>query len=241
MSLPKIDVPVYDVVVPSTGKEIKIRPFLVKEEKILLMAVESKNNENIIKTTKQIINNCIVSGDIDLEKTPFFDVDYLFIALRAKSVGESIEVNYKCNNVTNNQVCNGTFSVTIDISKCKIDKKEDIKDIIQLNNKLSVKMKYPSYSIMKMIMGNETVLEKKIRIIGSCIERIVNGDKIYTSKDFTKEELYGFIEELTNEQYKKLEEFIDNFPEFYVEANGVCTKCGHNHDVRYTDFTRFFQ
>lgn len=241
MSLPKIDVPTYDVTVPSTGKEIKIRPFLVKEEKLLLMAVESKDNENIIRTTKQIINNCIVSGDIDLEKIPFFDVDYLFIALRAKSVGESIEVNYRCNNTVGGKNCGGMFTVDIDISKCRISKKDSIKDIIQLNDKLSVKMKYPSYSIMKMITGNETVLEKKVRIIGSCVERIVNGDKIYTNKDFTKEELHGFIGDLTNEQYKKLEEFIDNFPEFYIEANGVCTKCGHNHDVRYTDFTRFFQ
>lgn len=241
MSLPKVDVPIYDVTIPSTGKEIKIRPFLVKEEKLLLMAVESKDNENIIKTTKQIINNCIVSGNVDLEKIPFFDVDYLFIALRAKSVGESIEVNYRCNNTVGGQTCGGAFAVDVDIANCKIGKKESIKDIIQLTDKLSVKMKYPSYSIMKMITGNETVLEKKIRIIGSCVERIVNDDKIYTSKDFTKEELYGFIGDLINEQYKKLEEFVDNFPEFYIEANGVCAKCGHNHNVRYTDFTRFFQ
>lgn len=241
MSLPKIDVPTYDVTVPSTGKEIKIRPFLVKEEKLLLMAVESKETENIIKTTKQIINNCIVSGDIDLDKTPFFDVDYLFIALRAKSIGESIEVNYKCNNIENGESCGGVFTVNVDISNCEIKKKDHIKDIIHLSDKLSVKMKYPTYAIMKMITSNETVLDKKIRIIGSCVERITNGDKIYTTKDFSKEELYGFIGDLTNEQYKKLEEYIDNFPEFYIQSNGVCAKCGYNHNVRYTDFTRFFQ
>lgn len=241
MSLPNIDVPTYDVVLPSTGKEIRIRPFLVKEEKLLLMAVESKDNENVIRITKQIINNCIVSGDIDLEKTPFFDVDYLFIALRAKSVGEKIEVSYKCNNMHEGQTCNGVFNVDVDIAKCKIKKDESIKDIIQLNDKLSVKMKYPSYTIMKLISGNENVMEKKIRVIINCIERIVNGDKVYTTKDFTKEELRGFVEELTNEQYKKLEEYIDNFPEFYIEASGLCGKCGTNHSVRYTDFTRFFQ
>jgi hypothetical protein len=241
MTLPKIDVPTYDVTLPSTGKEIKIRPFLVKEEKLLLMAVESKDNENIIKTTKQVINNCIVSGNIDLDKIPFFDVDYLFIALRAKSVGEKIEVNYKCNRVIDTQLCNGVFNVDVDISKCAIDKKDDISDIIQLGGKMSVKMKYPSYGIMKLIMGNESIMEKKIRIIMSCVERIVNGEKVYTSKDFSKEELKAFIEGLTQEQYKKLEEFIDNFPNFYIQANGVCNKCGFDHQVRYTDFTRFFQ
>ena len=111
MTLPKIDVPTYDVTLPSSGKEIRIRPFLVKEEKLLLMAVESKDSENIIKTTKQVINNCIVSGDIDLDKIPFFDVDYLFIALRAKSIGEKIEVNYRCNNNVGGQPCNGVFNV----------------------------------------------------------------------------------------------------------------------------------
>ena len=241
MALPKIDVPTYDVTLPSSGKEVKIRPFLVKEEKLLLMAVESKDSENIIKTTKQVINNCIVSGDIDLEKMPFFDVDYLFIALRAKSVGESIEVSYRCNNAVENQVCNGVFNVNVDISKCAIDKKEHIVDIIKLTNTLSIKMKYPSYSIMKTINSNESVLEKKIRIIMSCVERIVDGEKVYTTKDFSKEELKAFLEGLTQEQYKKLEEYIDNFPEFYIQANGICNKCGFDHQVRYTDFTRFFQ
>ena len=241
MTLPKIDVPTYDVTLPSSGKEIRIRPFLVKEEKLLLMAVESKDSENIIKTTKQVINNCIVSGDIDLDKIPFFDVDYLFIALRAKSIGEKIEVNYRCNNNVGGQPCNGVFNVDVDISKCAIDKKENISDIIKLTSTLSIKMKYPSYSIMKTITSGDSVMEKKIRIIMSCVERIVNGEKVYTSKDFSKEELKAFIEGLTQEQYKKLEEFIENFPEFYIQANGVCNKCGFDHQVRYTDFTRFFQ
>lgn len=241
MSLPKIDVPTYNVTLPSNDKEIVVRPFLVKEEKILLMAVESKDNENIIKTTKQIINNCVISGNLDLEKLPFFDVDYLFIALRAKSIGENIEVTYKCNNTVQDQVCNGAFTVDIDISNCKISNDKEISNTIELNSKLSVKMKYPSYSIMKMITGNESILEKKIRIIASCVDRIVDGDKIYTTKDFTREELHRFLEDLTNEQYKKLEVFIDNFPEFYIQGNGKCGKCGYNHSVRYTDFARFFQ
>jgi hypothetical protein len=183
-----------------------------------------------------------VSGNLDLEKLPFFDIDYLFIALRAKSVGEKVEVNYKCNNSSaEGQSCNNLFTVDVDISKCDIEQKPDISDTIQLTKTLSVKMKYPSYSIMKMITGNESKMEKKIRIIMSCVDRIVDGDKIFTSKDFSKEELQGFIENLTQEQYKKMEYYIENFPEFYIKANGVCNKCGTKHDVRYKDFTRFFQ
>ena len=141
MTLPTIDVPIYDITLPSNGKTVKIRPFLVKEEKLLLMAIESKDNENIIKTTKQVISNCIISGDIDLEKMPFFDVDYLFIALRAKSIGEKIETSYVCNNEIEGQKCGGVFTADIDISKCVIEKNNDITMDIQLNGKLSIKMK----------------------------------------------------------------------------------------------------
>lgn len=241
MALPKIDVPTYDVTLPSDGKTIKIRPFLVKEEKLLLMAVESKDNENIIKTTKQIINNCIVSGNVDLEKMPFFDVDYLFIALRAKSIGEKIETSYTCNNVIEGNRCGGVFQTDIDISNCIIDKNENVDMNIKLNNTLTIKMKYPSYSIMKAIMGNESVLEKKIRVICSCVDRITNGDKVYTTKDFSKEELKKFVEGLTQEQYKKLEEFVDNLPTFFISSKSKCPKCQYEHNIKYTDFTRFFQ
>ena len=241
MTLPKIDVPIYDITLPSNGKTIKIRPFLVKEEKLLLMAIESKDNENIIKTTKQVINNCIVSGDLDLEKMPFFDVDYLFIALRAKSIGENIETSYVCNNLVDGNKCGGVFEANIDISNCVIEKKDDITMDITLSNKLSMKMKYPSYSIMKMITGNENNFQKKIRIISSCIERITNGDKVYSSKDFSKEELIDFIDGLTHEQFVKLEVFVDNLPSFAIESGGICPKCGFEHKVKYTDFTRFFQ
>ena len=241
MTIPKIDVPIYDITLPSTGKTIKIRPFVVKEEKLLLMAIESKDNENIIKTTKQVINNCIVSGDLDLEKMPFFDVDYLFIALRAKSIGENIETSYVCNNLVDGNKCGGVFEAVIDISNCVIEKKDDIVMDISISSKITVKMKYPSYSIMKMITGNENNFQKKIRIISSCIDRISNGDKTYSSKDYSREELVEFIEGLTSEQYKKLESFVDNLPSFAIESNGTCPKCGFEHKIKYTDFTRFFQ
>lgn len=242
MTLPKIDVPVYDVTLPSNGKSVRIRPFLVKEEKILLMAVESKDNENIIKTTKQIINNCVISDNVDVEKLPFFDIDYIFIALRAKSIGENIEMSYTCNNVASDgNKCGGTFKAEIDVSNCVIQKNDDITMDIKLNDTLSIKMKYPTYTVMKEIMDSESIFEKKIRVICNCVDRVVNGDKIYTTKDFSKEELKDFIEALTQEQYKKLEEFADNLPNFYISAKSICPKCKYEHNIKYTDFTRFFQ
>lgn len=240
MSLPKIDVPIYEITIPSEKKNIRVRPFLVKEEKLLLMAVESNDNENIIKTTKQVINNCLLDP-IDVDKLPFFDIDYIFIALRAKSIGEKIEVSYTCNNETENGRCGGVFETDIDVSKCEIEQDEKASMTIKLSDKITMKMKYPTYEIMKMIMGNETVIEKKLRIIMSCVDRIQTDDKTYTQKDFSKKELRDFLEGLTQDQYKKLEYFVDNFPTFYIRSEAKCPKCGFNHEIKYQDFARFFQ
>jgi hypothetical protein len=240
MSLPKIDVPIYEIKVPSTGNMLKVRPFLVKEEKLLLMSVESNDTEDIIKTTKQVINNCLLEP-LDIDKLPFFDIDYIFIALRAKSIGEKIEVSYTCNNDTENGKCGGMFDADINVSKCEIEKDESVSDTIKLSEKLTVKMKYPTYEIMKLISSNETVIERKIKIIMSCIDKILTNDTVYTQKDFSKEELRDFLEALTQDQYKKLENFIDNFPTFYIKGEAKCPKCGFNHEIKYQDFARFFQ
>lgn len=240
MPLPKLDVPTYDLKIPSTGQEIVIRPFLVGEEKLLLMAVESNDEKEIINTTKQIIKNCIVKGDVNIEALPFFDIDYIFIALRAKSVSETVDVKYTCNNIVNDEPCGGTFAAKIDISNCEVIKNEDIKSDIKLSSTMLVRMKYPSYTLMKIMSGKENNLEKKIRIIGGCIEKLIDGDRVYTSKDFTAQEAKDFIEGLTQVQFNKLEEFVDNFPTFVINAEATCNKCGFNHKLKYDDFNSFF-
>jgi hypothetical protein len=149
--IPKITVPTYEVFLPSTGKPVKIRPFLVKEEKLLLMAIHSNDTDEIIKTTIQTVQNCVLDKKVDVSKLPFFDIDYLFIALRAKSIGESIEVRFTCNFIDNNNVCGNTFKSEIDISNCRIRKDESIGTEIPLGQGVTVKMRYPSYGEMKKI------------------------------------------------------------------------------------------
>lgn len=240
MTLPVVDVPIYELKLPSSGKEIRVRPFLVKEEKILLIAAESNDVDEIIKTTKQVINNCLIDKDVDIDKLPFFDVDYLFIALRAKSISETIEMRFTCNAVNNEgEPCRTMFDTEIDISKAEVFK-NDIPNTFSLDKGTSVKMKYPSYSIMKTLNENDNALENKIKVIASCIDQIVQRDKVYTSKDYTPKDLQAFVEGLTEENYKKLEIFVDNFPYFAVEVQKKCPKCGYLHDIRYTDFASFF-
>lgn len=240
--LPTIDLPTYKLKLPSNGKEITIRPFLVREEKLLLMALESGDEREIIDTTKQIVNNCIVDGDVDVNKLPFFDVDYLFIALRAKSVGESVEIKFTCNafSAAKGDRCGHVFPAKIDVANCSVIKRDDIPMDIRLNDKVSVRMKYPSYTTMKMILNDDNVIEKKISIMVGSIEHIMDGENIMTPKDFTSEDLFDFIESLTQEQYRKLENFVDNLPSFIIQTEAVCEACGYQHYLEYKEFASFF-
>ena len=240
MTLPKIDVPIYELQLPSSKNSVRVRPFLVKEEKLLLIAVESKDQNSIIQTTKQIISNCLIDDDVNVDKLPFFDVDYLFIALRAKSIGETVTVNFICNMFTEGNKCSAKFPVDIDIGKCEVKQKEDVSSTIKITDKVTIKMKYPGYEVMKRFMENEDAMSKKIKIMAASIDQIIDGSKVLSSKDYSREELEKYIETFTEEQYKKLEHFVDNFPSFVILAEGKCPKCGFEHKLEYTDFTSFF-
>lgn len=238
--LPRIEQPTYEVRIPSSGKEITIRPFLVKEEKLLLMALESGEDSEIINTTKQVIRNCIIDGDVDVEKLPFFDIDYLFIALRAKSIGESIDIKFTCNNVIEGERCSHIFPAKIDVSKCKVIKNETVSSEVSVSGNIKIKLKYPTYSTMKAIMDDDTALNRKIKIVVGSIDYIQEKDKVFSAKDVSKEELTTFVEGLTQDQFKKLEEYVDNFPYFVVTTESKCGKCGFDHRLEYRDFASFF-
>jgi hypothetical protein len=242
MTLPKIDVPTYWVTIPSTQKEIKVRPFSVKEEKLLLMAAESKDVHMIVDTVKQVINNCVIEGDaFDMEKLPFFDVDFLFIFLRAKSIGETVELNLTCNNEVDGHKCGNVIPVSLDIANATIKRDESIDKDIRLDKNTGVIMKYPPYSLMKELESTGE-LDQKTEIITSSIDYIYDtkGSIYRIGPDFTKKEMKDFVESLTEVQYKKLERFVDNFPVFVVKLEEKCGKCGFEHKIDYTDFYDFF-
>lgn len=238
--IPKSELPTYEVKLPSNGKEVTIRPFTVKEEKMLLMAIESNDDKEIIRSTKQIIANCVLTDGIDIEKMPFFDVDYLFISLRAKSIGDTIEVRFKCNNEFEGKPCDNIFSARVDVANVVIkDPKIDPK--IRISNPVTVKMKYPSYSVMKNINDNDLILNKKIAMIIGSIAYIQDKERVLTpGKDINPTEMQEFVEGLTQEQFKKMEEFIDNFPSFVIETSAKCNKCGFDHRLEYSDYASFF-
>lgn len=240
MTLPKISVPIYTVTLPSNGKSIRIRPFLVKEEKLLLIAAQTKDTNEIVAATKQVINNCLIDNDVNVDTLPFFDIDYLIIALRAKSIGETIPVKFSCNNIVEGEKCGHNFPVDIDISKASVVKDDSIKLEIWLTDDMGVKMRYPKYSVMKSIMSNENEFERVIRIVCASIDSIFDKTENYSTKEMSKEEIQAFVEGLTKVQFTKLENFVRNFPEFECKVAHTCEKCGFNHNIKYNNFDSFF-
>lgn len=203
------------------------------------MAAESSDDSEIVTATKEVLKNCCVDGDVDIDNLPFFDIDYLFIALRAKSLGESIEMKFVCNNTVEDKVCKNVFYADVDVSKVIVEK-SDVSPKISLTENITIKMKYPTYAVMRMINEDDDMMERKIKVISACIEYIAEGDKLHTAKDYSKEELKAFIENLTEEQFNKLDEFIGNFPTFSVGVEATCNKCKFEHNIKYRDFASFF-
>jgi hypothetical protein len=242
--LPKIDVPVFSINLISNGKEVKFRPFTVKEEKLFLMANESADLKTIIDTTKQVLNNCIVS-EIDVNKLPVFDIEYLFLNIRARSVNEIINLNYKCNNDIKNEDADGTHkcghTVQIDVNildiKPKSDKKLETK--IQITDKVGMIMKYPNFDTMKKYDGeNESDLVLKLTV--DCIDCIYDGDQIYYAKDTTEEELIEFVESMQTKDLEKIKKFFDDMPKISKDLDFKCRKCGYEEQITLEGLESFF-
>ena len=217
MGLPTIAVPEYTLIIPSTGKEVKYRPFLVKEEKILLLAMESEKTEEIIDATKTIIENCVY-GDVNIEAMPTFDVEYIFLQLRAKAKGEVIDLKYKC------PKCEGEISLNINIEEINvIHNKEHTKDI-KLNEELGVMMKYPNMELQaSMAMREDTTeIEKLFETVVACIDYIYDKETTYPSKDHTKKEMVDFLESLTDDQFQKLSGFFETSPKLQHDVELNC-------------------
>jgi len=211
MPLPKINTPTYELVLPSTGKKIKYRPFLVREEKILIMAMESEDMNEITNAIVQILSDCIISNDVKVESLATFDIEYLFLNVRAKSVGESVEVNVTCPDDGETQV-----EMSIDIDTIKVQKTKGHKNIIKLDDDLSMKLRYPS--LEQFVENNfETAdgtseVGQSLSMITSCVEMIYNSEESWEASDYSKKELDEFIEQLNTKQFKEIEKFFTTMP-----------------------------
>ena len=211
MPLPKIETPTYELVLPSTGKTIKYRPFLVKEEKILILALESEDPKQITNAIKTTLKSCISTRGIKVEDLPTFDIEYIFLNIRGKSVGESIDVIVTCPDDNKTQV-----EQKIYIDEIQVEKNEKHNRDIKLDHSLTLRMKYPSLS--EFVKNNFNVsddtntLQASMDIIASCIDVVYNEDESWAAADCTKKELDQWLETLNTSQFKEIESFFETMP-----------------------------
>ena len=237
MALPKLNVPVYEAVLPSTEKVIKYRPFLVKEEKLLLTAQES-GEDAVLPAVKQILKNC-VQGELDVDRMPIFDIEYLFLRLRAKSIGEEVTLGLRpwgCPQ-NNGELCKFTTEVAINLEEieCKKDKKHSSK--IMLDNKIGIMMKYPDISQVG-IKGSE--IEMGMKVIKSCINMIFTEEETHERDSFTDKELDEFIDSLNSKQMENINNFFETMPAIKYTAKYTCKTCDEEKETTIQGLQSFF-
>ena len=210
MPLPTIVTPTYELELPSTGKKIKYRPFLVKEEKLLVLALETENTKDISTAIKTVLKNCIQSRGVKVENLPTFDIEFLFLNIRGKSVGEEVEVNLIAPDDEETQV-----PVTINLDDIQIQKTEDHTNKVKLDDALTMEMKYPSLD--QFIKSNfdfteEVNMDQSFDLIASCIDKIYNEEEVWSTADCTKKEVKDFLEQMNSMQFKEIEKFFETMP-----------------------------
>ena len=209
MPLPKINTPTYELVIPSTGKKARYRPFLVREEKILILALESEDMSQITNAIVEIMSACILTKGIKVLELSTFDIEYIFLNIRSKSVGEVIEVNVTCPDDGETKV-----SMEINIDDIKVQKDKNHTNLIKLDESLSMKMKYPS--IEQFVENNFEVkkqnVDQSLDMITSCIDQVYTEEEAWAASDCTKDELKEFIEQMNTKQFKEIEKFFTTMP-----------------------------
>jgi hypothetical protein len=223
MPLPKIATPTYELELPSTKQSIKFRPFLVKEEKLLVLALESEDTKNITTAIKTVIKNCISTRGVKVESLPTFDIEFLFLNIRGKSVGEEVEVSLIAPDDGET-----TVTVKIDLEDIKVVETEGHDKQIRLDDNLMMEMKYPSLDqfIKNNFDLNETGIDKSFELIATCVDKIYNEEEVWSTEDVSKKEIIEFLEQMSSAQFKKIEKFFDTMPKLShsVEIKNPVTK-----------------
>ena len=239
MPLPKVNTPTYELVLPSSGRKIRYRPFLVREEKILIMALESEDVKQITNAVIEILNNCVLTKGTKIEKMSTFDIEYLFLNVRSKSVGETIDVNVTCPDDNKTSV-----QMTIDLDTIKIKKDKTHKDTIKLDDSLSMKMKYPSMD--QFIESNFDTstqgddIKTTLNMIISCIDTIYTEEESWSGTDSSKKELEEFIESLNSKQFKSIENFFTTMPKLTHKVKVKNPNTGVESEVTLEGLAAFF-
>ena len=238
MPLPKIATPTYELELPSTGKTVTYRPFLVKEEKLLVLALESEDTKQITTAIKAVLKSCVQTKGIKVEQLPTFDIEFLFLNIRGKSVGEKLEVNVICPDDEETQV-----KVDINLDDIQIEKSEDHNNQIKLDDELMMEMKYPSLDEFiknNFDFKNENVMDQSFQLIASCIDKIYNEEEVWATADCTKKEVNEFLEQMNSTQFKEIEIFFETMPKLSHTISVTNPKTKVKSDVVLEGLASFF-
>ena len=238
MPLPKIATPTYELELPSTGKTVTYRPFLVKEEKLLVLALESEDTKQITTAIKAVLKSCVQTKGIKVEQLPTFDIEFLFLNIRGKSVGEVLEVNVICPDDEETQV-----KVDINLDDIQIEKSEDHNNQIKLDDELMMEMKYPSLDEFiknNFDFKNENVMDQSFQLIASCIDKIYNEEEVWATAECTKKEVNEFLEQMNSTQFKEIEIFFETMPKLSHTISVTNPKTKVKSDVVLEGLASFF-
>jgi len=241
--LPKLDVPTYEVNLISTGKPIRFRPFLVKEQKLFLMASESDDPKETVQVIRQVLKNCIID-EIDVDSLPTFDLEWLFINLRARSVEEIVNLRYKCNNNVKDEEgkdvkCSGYVEFDVNLLDIEPSKNPEHTNKIQITENLGVVLRYPTF---EMVQKYEGLQENDLmtNVLVDCIDYIYDKEQMYYAKDTTRDELIEFVDSLQQKDLEKIKLFFDTIPEVKKDVTFDCPKCKYKEEIAIKGIQNFF-
>ena len=246
MTLPKLNIPTFDILVPSTNKTIKCRPYLVGENVILLTALESDSVKEMTDAIKRIVNNCVVEWNgCSIEKLAIFDLEFLFLKIRAKAKGEKIRIKFNPVENSECEACKKSRIVDIDIDKLEVCRTAGHTNKIKLADSFTLEMQYPKYDIIGTILtrdpGKVSEITVLFDLIKSCLVNIYDVDSVYEIKDATDEELDKFLESLTEEQFEMIMKFFETMPRVQYIVDLSCNLCGRKDVQTITGLQSFFE
>jgi hypothetical protein len=233
MALPKLSTPKYMAKLPSTGKEVEFRPYQVKEEKLLMMAGESNDERQIMGAMKELIEACTF-GTVNVDKMPMFDLEYLFIKLRAKSVGETTKLGLNCTK------CEAVNDLVVSLDDIHVNVNSDINSKIELADGVGVTMKYPSINDMMDIGGDMSDVDKMMGMIRASIDTIYTSEEVFNVKEQSTQEVDDFIDSLTSKQFSDIREYLELMPAAEINVDYVCTSCGAKNEQVVKGTANFF-
>jgi len=238
MPLPKIATPTYELELPSTGETVQYRPFLVKEEKLLVIALESDNTKQITTAIKSVIKNCVLTKGIKVESLPTFDIEYLFLNIRGKSVGEDIDLNIICPDDNETEV-----PISINLDDIEVKKNDDHTTMIKLDDSITMQMKYPSLDQFiknNFELNEKNAMDQSFDLIASCVDKVLTEDEVWTTADCTKKEMTEFLEQMNSSQFKDIEKFFETMPKLSHTVKVTNPKTKIESDVVLEGLASFF-